>query len=231
MLWITGKQYSAKSEYKLCFRGTSVPKKFPFLVCGESHDSFTHKYSFIWNEINLIVWHFSNFAVLWTIGQIKGCWQNTYVVLKKICLVNLYLIVADRGIYWLKNIDTFTKTSVYETKMNVVACARLTFQTFNLQHYDGVIMGAMASQITNLTIVYSRRRSKRTSKFRITGLCEGNSPVTGEFSEQMANNAENISIWWRHHVTRKITCFAVHANPNCSTFTSIAIHLVCAVTV
>ena len=28
---------------------------------------------------------------------------------------------------------------------------------------------------------YSKRRSKKTSKLRVTGLCEGNSPVTGEF--------------------------------------------------
>ena len=44
-----------------------------------------------------------------------------------------------------------------------------------------------------------RRRSKRASKFRVTGLCEGNSPGTGEFPAQMASNAENVSIWWRHH--------------------------------
>ena len=44
-----------------------------------------------------------------------------------------------------------------------------------------------------------RRRSKKTSKLRITGLCEGNSPVTGEFPTQRASNAENVSIWWRHH--------------------------------
>ena len=44
-----------------------------------------------------------------------------------------------------------------------------------------------------------RRRSKKTSKLRVTGLCAGNSPGTGEFPTQMANNAENVSIWWRHH--------------------------------
>ena len=43
------------------------------------------------------------------------------------------------------------------------------------------------------------RRSKKTSKLRVTGLCEGNSPVTGEFPAQRASNAENVSIWWRHH--------------------------------
>ena len=45
-----------------------------------------------------------------------------------------------------------------------------------------------------------RRRSKQTSKLRITGLCAGNSLGTGEFPAQMASYAENISIWWRHHV-------------------------------
>ena len=44
-----------------------------------------------------------------------------------------------------------------------------------------------------------RRRSKKTSKLRVTGLCAGNSPGTGEFPAQMASNAENVSIWWRHH--------------------------------
>ena len=44
-----------------------------------------------------------------------------------------------------------------------------------------------------------RRRSKKTSKARVTGLCEGNSPVTGEFPAQKASNAENVSIWWRRH--------------------------------
>ena len=46
-----------------------------------------------------------------------------------------------------------------------------------------------------------RRRSKKTSNLRVTGLCVGNSPVTGEFLAQRASNAENASIWWRHHVS------------------------------
>ena len=44
-----------------------------------------------------------------------------------------------------------------------------------------------------------KRRSKKTSKLRVTDLCVGNSPGTGEFPAQMASNAENVSIWWRHH--------------------------------
>ena len=66
-------------------------------------------------------------------------------------------------------------------------------------------MGAMASQITSLTIVRNRshrRRSKKISKLRVTGLW--NSPVTGQFPAQMASNTENISILWRHHDIRAV---------------------------
>ena len=48
-----------------------------------------------------------------------------------------------------------------------------------------------------------RRRSKKTLKLRVTGLCVGSSPGTGEFPAQMASNAENVSIWGRHHDVMK----------------------------
>ena len=48
-----------------------------------------------------------------------------------------------------------------------------------------ITVTSMASEITGLAIgctaVYSRPRSKKTSKLCITGLCEGYSPVSGEF--------------------------------------------------
>ena len=71
-------------------------------------------------------------------------------------------------------------------------------------HYSGVIMVAMVSPITRphdcLLNRLCRRRSKKRSRLGVTGLCEGNSPVTGEFPAQGASNAENVSIWWRHHI-------------------------------
>ena len=65
-------------------------------------------------------------------------------------------------------------------------------------------MGATSSQITSLTIVYStvysgvdqRKHQSSTSLAFVLG----KSPGTGEFPSQMASNAENVSIWWRHHV-------------------------------
>ena len=52
-----------------------------------------------------------------------------------------------------------------------------------------------------------RHRSKKTSKLRVTGLCVGNLPVTGEFPAQMASNAKKVPIWWRRHAS-KITHWA-----------------------
>ena len=57
----------------------------------------------------------------------------------------------------------------------------------NYQPYDDLLNGLF------------RHRSMETSKLRVTCLCEGNSPVTGEFPAQRASSAENVSIWWRHH--------------------------------
>ena len=44
-----------------------------------------------------------------------------------------------------------------------------------------------------------RRISKKTPKLRVTGLCAGKSPGTGEIPAQRASYAENVSIWWRHY--------------------------------
>ena len=58
-------------------------------------------------------------------------------------------------------------------------------------HYNDVIVGAMVSQITNLTIIHSTAYSgagqRKPQKLRLTGLCEGSSPVTGESPAQRAS--------------------------------------------
>ena len=60
-----------------------------------------------------------------------------------------------------------------------------------------------------------RRRSKKTSKIHVTGLCARNSLVTNEFPALMASNAENISIWWSHQGQRwKRSSRAVSIRPN-----------------
>ena len=67
----------------------------------------------------------------------------------------------------------------------------------NTAHYSDVIMGAKASQITSLTIVYSDVYSDSDKKKIIKA--PRHWPLCREFTAQMASNAENVSIWWRHH--------------------------------
>ena len=80
-------------------------------------------------------------------------------------------------------------------------------------------MDTIASQITSLTIdnsiVYSDTDKKKTSKLRVTGLCAGNSPGTGEFPAQMASNAENVCIWWRHHAGENYVKWRPKSYPLC----------------
>ena len=75
-------------------------------------------------------------------------------------------------------------------------------RVISFTHYSYVIMGATASQITSLAIVYSSVYSgadQRKHKSSASLAFVGNSPVTGEFPTQRVSNAENVSIWWRHH--------------------------------
>ena len=63
-------------------------------------------------------------------------------------------------------------------------------------------MGTMASKITSLTIVYSTVYSGADlGKHQ-------SSAGTGEFPAQMASNAENAYIWWRHHGSQIFSRFS-----------------------
>ena len=63
-------------------------------------------------------------------------------------------------------------------------------------HYNDVIMGAMTSQITSLTIVYSIVYSGADQRKHQSSM----SPVfVRGIPAQSASNAEIVSIWWRHH--------------------------------
>ena len=63
-------------------------------------------------------------------------------------------------------------------------------------HYSDVIMGAIAYQVTSLTIVYSTVYSdadqRKHQSFASLAFVRG-------FHRGPGSNAENISIWWRHH--------------------------------
>ena len=69
-------------------------------------------------------------------------------------------------------------------------------------HYNDIIMSAVASQITGVSIVYPIVCSGADQRKHQTPLhwpLWGELLVTGEFPAQKASNAENVSIWWCHH--------------------------------
>ena len=74
-------------------------------------------------------------------------------------------------------------------------------------HYIDVIMTTVASQITSITVVYSivysgadQRKYQSSASLALGGELTG----TGDFPTQKVSNAENVSIWWRHHVDPRI---------------------------
>ena len=66
-----------------------------------------------------------------------------------------------------------------------------TDQNDLLQWRDGVLNHRRPGCLLNRLFM---PRSKKTSRLRVTGHCEGNPPITGGSSY-----VENVSIWWRHH--------------------------------
>ena len=103
----------------------------------------------------------------------------------------------------LTHIWCFNKT--IQCVMDGISCSRVFFAALLWRHNgrDNVSNHQPHDCLLNRLF---KRRSKKTSKLRVTGLCAGNSPGTGEFPAQMASNAENVSIWWRHHGLHKLLC-------------------------
>ena len=70
-------------------------------------------------------------------------------------------------------------------------------------HYRDGKMGPMASLITDVSIVYlywtvclgADKKIKTPRHWPLR-----REPITSGFPSQRASNAENVSIWWRHHV-------------------------------
>ena len=82
----------------------------------------------------------------------------------------------------------------------VPACTGLSLYTWSLQwRHNGRDRVSNHQPRDCLLNRLFRRKSTKTSKLRVTGLCAGNSPGTGELCAQMTSYAENVSIWWRHH--------------------------------
>ena len=184
-------------------------------------------------------WHYNNFHVCITSIKSFFCECMSFVFLGFHCFSVLssfvgifYSFLASvtvLGIYTCMHSrispnDTvhcrFVCNNVYEN--DLYFCVK----TLQLRHneHDGVPNHQPHDCLLNNLFW---RRSKKTSKLRVTGLCEGNSPVTVEFPAQRASNVEKVSIWWRHHDLFILLCHNISYNcHNFNTKVSILISVV-----
>ena len=70
-------------------------------------------------------------------------------------------------------------------------------------HYNDFIMSAVTSQITGVSIVlssiFSGADQRKHQSSASLAFVRGNPLVTDGFPLRSVDNAENVSIWWRHH--------------------------------
>ena len=78
-----------------------------------------------------------------------------------------------------------------EIGLQIVECIQVI--EYWHKHYNDVVMSAMASEITGLTIVYSTVYSGADQRKHQSSASLAFVPA------QRASNAGNVSIWWRHH--------------------------------
>ena len=75
--------------------------------------------------------------------------------------------------------------------------------TKSVIHYIDIIMRAMASQITSLTIdyltIYSGPHQRKHESFVAQAFVQGIPRWPVNSAHKRASNRENVSIWWRHH--------------------------------
>ena len=127
------------------------------------------------------------------------------------CRRDVKCIFVKTRLYVLINISSkFNPTDrIDKTPALAQVIVHTVHPLLSFHHYNDVIMSAMASQITSVSIVCStvcsgadqRKQQSSASLAFVRGIYRW--PLRG-FLSQMANNAESLSSWRRHH---DIRCF------------------------
>ena len=114
-------------------------------------------------------------------------------------IFNMGIAIPGKTVFLIETAPRWYVTTVtFDTSKSVQRYYQWSFIALQWRHNDrdGV------SNHLRFDCLFSRllrRRSKKISKLRVTGLCAGNSVVTDEFPAQKVSNADNASIGWRHH--------------------------------
>ena len=186
---------------------------FKYSITMTTIDMYVHAGSCLWsymkiefnklrsNYIHQILWSQSfTYGTVWVLCP-SWC-ANRYEFVYYLMFTRSKCILVDISgiITFHQHIQSKHIESKNYCALDVCTRARLVY-SYSLQwrrnEHDGV--SNRQPHDCSLNRLF-RQRSKKTSKLRVTGLCAGNSPVTGEFPAQRASNTEKVSTWWRHHV-------------------------------
>ena len=124
-----------------------------------------------WNVIMILQWRHNESDGVWVCMPSASIYKKFKIHIAKCRDTQFYSII------------NFSKHQTKNAKMDIHL---LLFEHHTLQwrHYDGVSNHQPHDCLLNRLF---RRRSKKTSKLRITGLCAGNLPMTGEFPAHIDN--------------------------------------------
>ena len=114
-----------------------------------------------WRLWYLWIWIFCSIRVQLCICTLLIDKDKPYVRVLTFWLYHVYILFAVLFVFYACYIMTIGRFLSYFSLL------------YSFYHYNDVIVSAMTSQITRL----SRRRSKKTSKLRVTGLCAENSHI------------------------------------------------------
>ena len=117
-------------------------------------------------------------------------------------------IVIDLRDWWGHILlSIFVKVTTFSSLRSI------TLQWCHNDHH-GVSNHLHSTVCLNVYLNYHQRQTKPV----LLALCEWNPPVTGGFPSQMASNAENVPMEWRHHDMNVGACHKIWADYICCFF-------------
>ena len=112
--------------------------------------------------------------------------------------IKTYCILVQ-GFWCRRQFRPFMKNQGSWFVVTLLSCKRSIWMIIAASCYNDVIVSAMASQITGVSIVCSPVCSgadqRKHQSYASLAFVRG---TTGGFPSQRASNAENVSIWWCH---------------------------------
>ena len=146
--------------------------------------------------VSVTLWYINSNDVKWQWWYHSKNLQNTSEIYTRFVLVKLF-----NDLQASSDVITTTRMYVSSSYMRDTIICLLSKAPVSLRWRHNERHSVSNHQPHHCLLNHLFRRiSKKTSKIHVNGLCVGNWPVTCEFPAQIASNAENISIWWRHHI-------------------------------